>query len=95
LGCIQEGGRTTSPRSGPQTQTEALGGWQEGNYRRYEETVLGWALKRAEAAKTQSRVAKKPAPAKKVAVKKAAAKKTASKKTAPVAAQSAAETVGQ
>jgi len=42
----------------PQTQTEALGGWQEGNYRRYEETVLGWALKRAEAAKTQSRVAK-------------------------------------
>ena len=52
-------------------------------------------MKRAEAAKTQSRVAKKPAPAKKAAVKKAAAKKTASKKTAPVAAQSAAETVGQ
>jgi hypothetical protein len=45
-------------------------------------------LKRAEAAKTQSRVAKKSAPAKKVAVKKAAVKKTA-------AAQSVTEASGQ
>src|ERR1039458_9232082 len=32
MGCVQEAVATLNPGSGPQAQTKALGGWQEGDH---------------------------------------------------------------
>jgi hypothetical protein len=52
MGCVQE---NLNPGSNSQAQTEALGGREKGDHRRYEETM---GAERAEAAKG---LAKKPA----------------------------------
>src|ERR1039458_1244708 len=39
MGCVQTGASTPNRGGGSQAQTEALGGWQEGDHRRHEETM--------------------------------------------------------
>src|ERR1017187_6873854 len=39
MGRVQEDVSTLNPGSGSQAQTKALGGWQEGDHRRHEETM--------------------------------------------------------
>ena len=40
MGCVQEAVAIFNPGCGSQSQTKALGGWQEGDHRRHEE-ILG------------------------------------------------------